>query len=123
MRSQQADQDGRDDQHVDDVEAGDDHAAAREVTAEQEEGQVTAHHRYRLDDGEGDPDAGTRHQVVGQRVPEESVEDAEDEHDHADDPVELTGLAEGSGEEHPGHVHGDGAEEDVSGPVVGLAHQ
>ena len=42
---------------------------------------------------------------------------------HADDPVELPGLAEGPGEEHPGHVHGDGAEEDVGGPVVGLADQ
>ena len=41
----------------------------------------------------------------------------------ADDPVELAGLAERPGEEHPGHVHGDGAEEDVGGPVVGLAHQ
>jgi len=123
VRSQQADQDGRDDEHVDDVEAGDDHAAAREVTPEQEEGQVTTHHRYRLDNGEGDPDTGTRHQVVRKRVPQEAVENAQDEHEHADDPVELTGLAERTGKEHPGHVHGDGAEEDVGGPVMGLAHQ
>ena len=123
MRSQEPDDDGRDDQHMDGVEPGDDHAATGEVAPEEEERQVAAHHGDRLDDGECDPDAGPRHQVVRQRVSQEAVQDAQDEHEDADDPVELTGLAEGAGEEDPGHMHGDRPEEDVGSPVMGLAHQ
>ena len=101
----------------------DDDPVPRVVATEQEEGDVAAHQGDRLDDRVGDADAGPRHQVVGERVAEEAVDDAQDEHGSHRRPVELPGLAERPGEEHPGHVHGDRAEEDVGRPVVGLAHE
>ena len=80
-------------------------SVARIVATEQEEGEVAPDQRDGLDDRVGDPDAGPRDQVVGERVAEEPVDDAEDEQGHPDDPVELAGLAERTGEEDPGHVH------------------
>ena len=66
---------------------------------------------------------GARDQVVGQRVADEALEDGQDQHGDADDPVQLAGLAEGAGEEDAGHVHDDRAGEDVGRPVVHLAHE
>ena len=39
----------------------------------------------------------------------------------ADEPVQLTGLAERAGEEDPEHVHDHGRDEEQGGPVVDLA--
>jgi len=108
---------------VNDEEALEDDAGAGEVSAEQKEAQVGTHERDRLDDREGDPNTRARHQVVGKRVAEEAIDDAQNEHQCSHEPVELARLAERTGKEHPGHVHCDGAEEDIGCPVVGLAHQ
>ena len=77
----------------------------------------------RLHDREGDPDARSRDEVVGERIAEEAVEDREDEQRRAHDPVELAGLAECPGEEDAEHVDDDRAHEDVRRPVVHLAHE
>ena len=117
----QAQEDQRDDEDVEDEEAGDDDAVAGEVPAEDEGGQVAADDGDRQDDGVGDADARPRDEVVGQGVAEEPLHDGQRQQGHADEPVELAGLAEGAGEEDPGHVHGDGPDEDVGRPVVHLA--
>ena len=98
-------------------------AVAGEVAPEEEEGHVAADERDRLHDREGDPDAGARDEVVGERVAEEAVENGEDEHRRADDPVQLPGPAERPGEEHTEHVDDDRTDEDVRRPVVHLAHE
>ena len=96
-------------------------AVPGEVPAEDERGQVTAHHGDRQHDRVGDAYSGPRDQVVGQGVAEEALHDGQGQQGDADEPVELAGLAEGAGEEDPGHVDGDGPHEDVGRPVVHLA--
>ncbi len=75
-------------------------------------------------DGEGEPggDAqpGAGQQVVGQRVAGEAGEEAEEQQQHADDPVRLARLAEGAGEERAEHVHDHRGHEDQRRPVVDL---
>ena len=111
----------RDDQDVEDEEAGDDDPVAGEVPPEDESGQVGPDHGDRQHDRVGDADTGTRDEVVGEGVAEEAFHDGQGQHGDADEPVELAGLAEGTGEEDPGHVDGDGPDEDVGRPVVHLA--
>ncbi len=66
----------------------------------------------------------TREQVVGERVIRgEALGHREDEEDEADDPVELAGLAERTGEEDAQHVHADTGHEHECRPVVDLADQ
>ena len=122
MRTEQPDDDQREDQHVDDEQSRDDRGP-RVAAPEQEEGDIGADQRDRQHDREQDPDPGARDQVVGQRVTDEPVGQRQDEQRHADRPVELARLAEGPREEHPGHVDRDSAEEDVGPPVVHLAHE
>ena len=122
VRAQQPHEDGGDQQHVDRVEARD-HRGSRERAAEEERREVRADQGDRQGDRVGDADAGARDEVVGQRVAQETLEDRQDQHQQPDGPVELAGLAERAGEEHPGHVDHDRADEDVAGPVVHLAHQ
>ena len=111
----------RQQEHVEDEEAGDE-LGVGELATEEQEGQPLPRHR----DGQGDrvahPHTRAREQVVEQGVPEEAVHHRQDEQGHADDPVELPGPAERPGEEHPAHVHDQGGEEDQGGPVVHLAH-
>jgi len=63
---------------VDDVEALDDDVA-RERPTEQEEREVRPDDRDRQDDRVRDADAGARDQVVGERVAQEALDDAEGE--------------------------------------------
>ncbi len=123
MGSQEPDDERRDDEDMQEVEPGNDDSIARIVASKQEEAQVGADQWYRLDDRIGDPDTGTGYQVVGEGVAQEPIDDAQQQHGHAHDPVELARLAERTGEEHPSHMHRDRAQEDVGGPMVGLAHQ
>ena len=122
VRADQGQQQARDQQHVDDVEP-DHELGAGELPAKQEERQV------RADDGDAqqhafrDPHAGTGQQVVRHGVAEEALEDAEGEHDDADQPVGLPGLAVRAGEEDPQQVAQDRGQEHVRGPVVDLPHQ
>ena len=112
----------RDQQHVGDVEPRDDHLAG-ELAPEHEERHVAAQHRGRLDDAVGDPQAGAGEQVVGQGVAGEALEDAQQDQQAADHPVELARLAERAGEEDPHQVHEHRRDEQHRRPVVHLAHQ
>ena len=96
---------------------------ARELAAEQEERHVGADDRDRLHEAVRDPQAGAGQQVVGQRVAGEALEDAEQEQQGADHPVELARLAERAGEEDAQHVDDHRGDEDHRGPVVHLPHQ
>ena len=98
------DEDGGDQQDVDGVEARDDRLAG-ERAAEDAEGEVGADHRGRLHEALHGAQAGAGEQVVGEGVAGEALDDGEQRQHRADDPVELTRLAEGAGEEHPEHVH------------------
>ena len=79
--------------------------------------------RDRQDDAGGDAQTGTGQQVVRQRVAREALEQAQHHQREADEPVDLTGLAERTGEEDPQHVDHDRHQEDQGRPVVHLAHQ
>lgn len=79
--------------------------------------------RETLDHAVDDAEAVAREQVVGKRVSGEALGHREDEEDEADHPVELTRLAEGTGEEHAEHVHADAGDEHEGGPVVDLPDQ
>ena len=114
--------DQRDQQHVNDEKARND-LRSRIVTPKDEEGDVTPNNRDRLDDGECNPNTGSRHQVVGERVSEESFDDAQNQKRRAKDVVQLTWLTEGASKEHPRHVYNHGRQENVTRPVVHLTHQ
>ncbi len=114
-----AGEDRRDQQHVGDVEPADDDVA-RERPAEDQERHPGADDRDRQHDRVGDPQAGAGEQVVGQRVAGEALDDAEPDQAEADEPVELTRLAERAGEEHPEHVDQHRREEQQRRPVVDL---
>ena len=122
VRADQRQQQAGDQQHVDDVEPRDDHVA-RELAAEQEERHVGADHRGRLHQAVRDPQPGAGEQVVGQGVAGEALEDAEQDQQRADHPVQLAGLAERAGEEDAHHVHEHRGDEEHRGPVVHLPHQ
>ena len=70
-----------------------------------------------------DPQASAGQQVVGQRVAEQALEQAEREQSDADQPVDLARLAVRTGEEDPDHVREDRGHEQVGGPMVDLPHQ
>ena len=121
VRADERQDDARYQQDMDDVEALDD-LGARVIAAEQQEAEPGPDEGDRLDDGVADAHAGAGEQVVGQRVADEPFDDAQREQGDADRPVQLAGLAEGAGEEHPAQVHGDGGDEQQRAPVVNLAH-
>ena len=77
----------------------------------------------RLDQAVGDPQAGAGEQVVGQGVAREALEDAEQEQQRADHPVQLARLAERAGDEDAHHVHEHRRDEEHRRPVVHLPHQ
>ena len=110
----------RDQQDVDCVQARDE-IGAGELSAEQQERHPCTDHRDRLHDAAGDLQTGAGEQVVGQGVAGEAGTQSHRGEGDADDPVELTGLAESAGEEHAEHVDGDGADEDQCCPVMHLA--
>ena len=92
-----------------------------ELAPEEQERDPRADDGHGQGDGVGDPQARARQQVVGQRVAAEAVEDDQHQQGHADDPVQLPGLAEGAGEEDAAQVDDDGGHEDERRPVVHLA--
>src|SRR5690606_40915923 len=102
VQRDQRDQDQRDEEDVEDVEPGQD-LRARELPTKYRRRRPRADHRDREHDRRGDPQAGAGEGVVGERVAGEALEEAEPEQQQADDPVELTRLAERTGEEDPEH--------------------
>ena len=112
----------RNQQDVEHVQAADDHGAG-ELAAEEEERDVGADDRDGLDHAVDDAQAVAGEQVIGERVAGEAGGHGQDEQDAADHPVELARLAERAGEEHAEHVHGDGGHEQQRRPVVHLAHE
>jgi hypothetical protein len=122
VRGDQGQQQGRDQQHVDDVQPGDDDVA-RELPAEQEERQVGADDRDRQQHTLEDPQPGAGQQVVGQRVAEQALGEGQREHRDPDQPVDLARLAVGAGEEDAEPVRDDRGHEHVRRPVVDLAHE
>ncbi len=115
----EAEHDARQQQDVDRVEPGHE-VRAGELAAEQEHRDVGTDDRHRQDRALGEPDTGARQQVVRERVAGETGEHAEDEEQEAEQPVDLTRLAEGAREEDAHHVHEHAGEEDQRGPVVDL---
>lgn len=122
MRPDEGDQDGRQQQDMQDVEAGDD-IRARKFVPEQQVGDPGAGERDRLDHAVDDAQAVAREQVVGERVAREAERHGEHEQQEADDPVELARLAEGAGEEDAQHVQADRGHEQQCRPVMHLAHE
>ena len=122
VRHQQAEHDARQQQDVDRVEPGHE-VAAGELPAEQEHRQVRADDRHGQDRALHEADTGAGEQVVRERVTGESGEHAEDEQQEAEQPVDLTRLAERTREEDAHHVHEHGREEDQRRPVVDLPDQ
>ena len=121
-RTSSADQDRGQQQDVQRVEASDDRGAG-ELAAEEQERGPRADQRDALDHAVDDAQAVAREQVVGKRVAGEALGHREDEQDEADHPVQLTRLAERTGEEDAQHVHADAGDEHERGPVVDLADQ
>jgi len=122
VRGDQGQQQGRDQQHVDDVQPGDDDVPGVRP-AEQEVRPVGADDRDGLEHPLGDPQPGPGQQVVGERVTEQPFQQAEREHHDPDQPVQLARLTVGGREEDPEHVHEDRRHEQQRGPVVDLPHQ
>ncbi len=122
MRDDQRGEDGRKQQDMDRVEARN-QFRARELTAEKEHGEIGADDRYRQDGTLEEPEPGARQQVVRQRVSDESLEHAEDQHDPAEQPVHFPGLAEGAREEVAHHVDEHSGDENESRPVMHLADE
>jgi hypothetical protein len=85
--------------------------------------QVGADDRDALQHALEDPQPGAGQLVVGQRVAEQPLDQAQREQDDPDQPVDLARLAVGAGEEDPQHMDGDRDHEQVGGPVVDLPDQ
>ncbi len=122
MHREQSHQQRGDEQDVSDVEPRDDHLT-RERPAEDSEGHVTADDWRGLHEPGHGADARAREQVIRQRVACEALDDGQQGQHGADDPVDLTRLAERAGEEDSGHVQGDAHDEEQSSPVVQLPDQ
>jgi hypothetical protein len=121
VRAQQSHDRKRDQEDVDDEQPLDD-VGRGELSAEGEEGGPRADHRNRESDGVRDAQPGAGEQVVGKGVAGEAVHDGQHEQRHADDPVDLAGLAERAGEEDAAEVSDDRGDEEVGGPVMDLPH-
>ena len=117
--TEHGDEDRRQQQDVQRVQAADD-VGPGELAAEQEVRDPDADHRDALDHADDDPQAVAGEQVVGERVAREALGHGEDPEDEAEDPVELTRLAERTREEHAGHVQHDRGHEQQGRPVVDL---
>ena len=78
------------------------------------------HERHGQRDAVGDAQADPGKVVVRQRVAGEAGQRREDEHRHADHPVELARPAERAGEEDARHVHEDRGDEAQRRPMVDL---
>ncbi len=100
-----------------------DHSCAGELSLEEEELHVRPYNGYGEQHAFCDPQAGTREQVVRDRVATEALDQGQCQQAVADHPVELTRLAERAGEEDAQQVHHDGDDEDQRRPVVDLTHQ
>ena len=114
--------DRRDEQHVHDVETPDDRIPG-ELAAEHEHRDVGTHHGDGLRDGVRDAQPVSGEHIVRQGVAREAGDDREQEQRGSHDPVQLTGPAEGAGEEHAEHVDRDGHGEQQRGPVVALTQE
>jgi hypothetical protein len=120
-RDQRQDQ-PRNQQHVQEVHPRQDRVPG-ERPAEQEESEVGADDRDALQDAFQHAQACAGQLVVGQRIAEQPLGQAEGKQHDADQPVDLAGLAVGAGEEHPQHVRHDRGHEQVGRPVVDLPQQ
>ena len=122
VRGHQAQQQGRDQQDVHHVETGHDRGAG-ELAVEDEELNPRAHQRDGTHQTVGEAETGAREQVVRQRVSGEALNHGQHEEPQADQPVDLTRLAEGTREEDAQHVDGGCCHEEDGCPVVDLADQ
>ena len=122
VHDEQSDEDRRQQQDVQGVEATDDRRAG-ELASEQQERDPGADQRDALDHAVDDAQAVAREQVIGKRVPREALAHRQDEQHEADHPVQLTRLAERPGEEDAEHVDADAGDEHERGPVMDLPHE
>ena len=106
---------------MEDEEAADD-LRGRELSSEDEEGQIGTDERDRDHHRIDHPQPGPAEQVVRQRIAGDAHRQGQQEQSDADEPVDLAWPAEGAGEEDAQQVHHDGGYEDQRGPVVDLAH-
>jgi hypothetical protein len=104
-----------------DIKTSDD-LGAGELCSDDEERDPRADHRDREHDRVRDAQACAGEEVVGQGVAREALDHAKCQQRYADEPVQLTRLAERAGEEDPEHVDRHGGDEQQCRPVVDLAH-
>ena len=109
-------------QDVQCVQASDD-VRTGEFASEKKEGNPRTDHRDGIHHAIDDSQPITREQVVGEGIAGKSFSHGQNEEHEADRPVELSRLAECSGEEHSQHVQSDGRNEQKSCPVVDLTHE
>ena len=83
----------------------------------------SADERDREADAVADRQSHPGQQVVDERVAEVALEQREQQDRSPTSQVSSRGSAERAGEEHAHEVQGDRGDEDVRGPVVGLADQ
>ena len=118
----EAQDDARDNQHVQDVEAIQ-HQVGREVATENSPVQPGTNDRQTQDDGGHDAQTNTGEQVIREGVTEEALDHTQEDECATDNPVSLTRTAEGAGEEDAEHVGNHGHHEHECCPVVHLADE
>ena len=96
--AEQGDDHRRHQQHVQDEESTFERRA-RELAAEEQEGEPRAEDGNSEHDRVGDAQARAREEVVGQGVAGEAVGDGEEQQRHPDNPIQLSRPPEGAGEE------------------------
>ena len=107
VHAERGDQNRRQQENVYREEDWDDRRS-RKLTTEQQVGGPGAYHRNALDETVDDAKAVAGEQVIRKRVAGEALGHREDEENEADEPVDLTRLAEGTREEDAQHVQADG---------------
>ncbi len=73
--------------------------------------------------GVADAESGAGEKVGADGIAEEAIGKGEHEKSEADKPVKFPWTAVGGGEKDAGEMSEDGADEDVGGPVMHLAHE
>ena len=122
MRADGTDEQRRQQHHVEDEQAADGELC-RKLAAEDQVGDVGPHERDRHHRAITDAHAGARQQVVGQRIAGEPLGERQQDHYHADQPVQFTRPAKGAREKDAHHVGGDHRHEDERRPVMDLPEE
>ena len=122
MDGQSGNQDCGQEHDVQHVQSGN-HFHARELVTEEEVGHPYANHGEGLDYSVNDAQSVSRQQVIGEAVAGETLRHGQNEEEESDDPVQLAGLTESSGEEHAERVQSDRGHKEQCCPVVHLSHQ